>query len=104
MTNYSDEISIRTEKLARIQSLGIIPYAAKFDKKDSIVSLIGRDQKGFRAIETIIPAPIDNVQTAGRITLYRSFGKIAFARLQDALWEIQIMFSRENCQINIGET
>jgi len=44
MTNYSDEISIRTEKLSRIKTLGIIPYAAKFDKKDSIVSLIGRDQ------------------------------------------------------------
>jgi len=103
MTNYSDEISIRTEKLSRIKTLGIIPYAAKFDKKDSIVSLIGRDQWDFRTIEMIIPAPIDNAQTAGRITLYRSFGKIAFARLQDVSGEIQIMFSRENCQIITSE-
>lgn len=99
MTHYSDEISIRIEKITRIKTLGIIPYAAKFDKKDSIQSLINRNQKDFRAIETIIPEPIDNVQTAGRIKLYRSFGKIAFARLQDSSGEIQIMFSRENCQI-----
>lgn len=99
MTNYSDEMSIRIDKLARIKALGIIPYAAKFDKKDSIQSLIGRDQKDFRTIETVIPAPIDDVQTAGRIVLYRSFGKIAFARLQDATGEIQLMFSRENCRL-----
>lgn len=104
MTNYSDEMSIRIEKISRIKALGIIPYAAKFDKKDPIQSLIERDQKNFRTIETIIPEPINNVQTAGRITLYRSFGKIAFARLQDSSGDIQIMFSRENCQIGLWET
>jgi lysyl-tRNA synthetase class 2 len=42
------------------------------------------------------------VQTAGRVILYRSFGKISFGKLQDSTGEIQIMFSRENCTIDTG--
>lgn len=56
----------------------------------------------FRPIEEIIPGPVMDTETAGRIVLYRSFGKIAFAHLQDDSGRIQIMFSRENCKISVG--
>lgn len=99
MTTHADEVQTRIEKVARMRALWVIPYAASFDKKNDINSLASFDTSKFRAIETVIASPIHNVKTAGRVTLYRSFGKISFAKIQDATWEIQIMFSRENCSI-----
>lgn len=99
MSNHSDEVQTRIAKVDRMKALGIVPYAASFDKQNSISSLSNFDTGKFRDIETIISGPINNVKTAGRVILYRSFGKISFAKLQDATGEIQIMFSRENCKI-----
>jgi lysyl-tRNA synthetase class II len=35
--------------------------------------------------------------------LHRSFGKICFASISDGTGRIQILFSRENCSINVDE-
>ncbi|MDD5197974.1 MAG: lysine--tRNA ligase [Candidatus Gracilibacteria bacterium] len=99
MTQHTDEVQTRIEKVERMKALGVIPYAASFDKKNAISSLGSFDVSKFREIETIIASPINNVKTAGRVVLFRSFGKISFAKIQDASGEIQIMFSRENCSI-----
>ncbi len=99
MTTHADEVQTRIAKVERMKALGVIPYAASFDKKHSIQSLASFSTNAFREIETVIAAPINNVKTAGRVTLYRSFGKISFAKIQDSTGEIQIMFSRENCSI-----
>jgi lysyl-tRNA synthetase class II len=53
----------------------------------------------LRDINDIIPSPLNQVQTAGRIMLYRSHGKLAFAKLLDSTDEIQLMFHRDNCKI-----
>lgn len=103
MTQHADEVQTRIEKVERMKTLGIIPYAASFDKKNPIDSLASFDTTVFREIETIIANPKNNVKTAGRVTLFRSFGKISFAKIQDATGEIQVMFSRENCQIVTGD-
>lgn len=59
----------------------------------------------FRPVEEIIPSPTSDVALAGRIMLHRSFGKICFATISDGTGKIQILFSRENCQVNVnGET
>lgn len=99
MTQHADEVQTRIEKVERMKALGIIPYAASFDKKNPIDSLASFDTTVFREIETIIASPKNNVKTAERVTLFRSFGKISFAKIQDATGEIQIMFSRENYSI-----
>ena len=99
MAVHTDEVQTRIEKTERMKKLGIPPYAASFEKKHTISSLASFDTNAFREIETIIVGPKNNVKTAGRITLFRSFGKISFAKIQDATGEIQVMFSRENCSI-----
>ncbi len=38
------------------------------------------------------------VQSAGRVMLYRTHGKLAFAKLLDSTEQIQLMFHRENCK------
>lgn len=97
---YSEETQNRIEKIQRMKALWIIPYAAKFDKKDSISSLLEKGKDNFRDINEIILWANTWPQTAWRVVLYRSFWKISFAKLQDSTWEIQIMFSRDNCRIN----
>ncbi|HBY75020.1 TPA: hypothetical protein DEG21_04045, partial [Patescibacteria group bacterium] len=99
---FNEESLVRIEKIKRMKNLGIIPYAQRFDKKDKISDLILREKEVFRDINDIILDAKALVQTAGRVILYRSFGKISFGKLQDSTGEIQIMFSRENCAIDTG--
>jgi len=98
--NKQSERDIRISKIQKIKDFGIIPYAQFFDKKDNIANIISKysDQK-LREIETIILSPKTQVSTAGRITLFRSHGKISFGKIIDATSEIQIMFHRDNCKI-----
>ncbi len=107
--NYSTETLDRIRKLERIKSLGVNPYATKFDITHQIGQILGNhpakieeDQTSpFRAVEDIIPAPVSEVALAGRVMLHRSFGKICFATINDGTGRIQILFSRENCSINV---
>ena len=103
MLNSNDPVIIRQEKIERMKSMWIIPYASKFDKKNNIKDLISRDSSNFRDVISIPDNPRLDAKTAGRITLYRSFGKIAFGKLQDSTWTIQIMFSQKNCSIISSE-
>lgn len=97
----SQERMDRINKLDQIRSLGITPYAPKFDKKDTIGSLIAKQWDTFRNIEDIISWPQDDHKTAGRLTLYRTHGKLSFAKLLDETGEIQLMFHRDNCNISV---
>jgi lysyl-tRNA synthetase class 2 len=53
----------------------------------------------LREIETIIEHPEIQVATAGRLMLYRSHGKLAFAKILDSTGQIQLMFHRDQCKI-----
>ena len=125
--NYSTETLDRIRKLERIKTLGVNPYATKFDITHQIGQIVSSFAKelattkeetedfvsetkipptplckgGLRTIEDIIPAPMSEVALAGRVMLHRSFGKICFATLGDGTGRIQILFSRENCSINV---
>jgi lysyl-tRNA synthetase class 2 len=103
MSSYSDESLVRLEKINRMRALGIIPYANKYDKKDNIDTLMARAGETFRSVEEVTTSPQKIFSTAGRVMLFRSFGKIAFAHLQDATGVIQVMFSRDTLSINTGK-
>ncbi len=94
------EREIRIAKTKKMKDMGIIPYAQSFDKKDLISAIIKTyETKEHRDINDIIPNPEIQVKTAGRVMLYRSHGKLAFAKLLDSTAQIQLMFHRENCKI-----
>ncbi len=109
--DYSTETLDRIKKLERIKSLGVNPFATKFDITDSIGNILSKNPSNislddsaknlFRVIEEIIPTPKTDVALAGRVMLHRSFGKICFASISDGTGRIQILFSRENCSINV---
>ncbi len=110
--DYSTETLDRIRKLERIRALGVNPFATKFDitsslgnilaKYPSSIDIAGGAMSEFRTVEEIISAPKSDVSLAGRVMLHRSFGKICFATISDGTGKIQILFSRENCSINVN--
>ncbi len=88
-----------------MKAMGIVPYAQSFEKTHLISDIIkDYETKGHRDINDIIPNPEIQVKTAGRVMLYRSHGKLAFAKLLDSTQEIQLMFHRDNCSLITSET
>ena len=99
-TDHQGERDVRIAKIQKMKSMGIIPYAQSFDKKNLISDIIkDYENKDHRDINDIIPNPEVQVKTAGRVMLYRSHGKLAFAKLLDSTDQIQLMFHRDNCKI-----
>ena len=70
----------RLEKLEKIRALGINPYPANFDKKNSINECIKSEGK--------------IVKTAGKLFSFRTHGNIAFADLKDETGKIQLFFKK----------
>ena len=103
MTQQLSEREVRIQKIHKMKEMGIIPFAQGYDKTHQIATIITENkEKNLRDIEAIIPNPEIQVSTAGRVMLYRSHGKLAFARLLDGTDQIQLMFHRENCSIRIS--
>lgn len=71
----------RIEKLKKLKALGINPYPASFDKKQTIADALKSEGKV--------------VKTAGKIFSYREHGNIAFADLKDETGKIQIFFQKK---------
>ena len=71
---------VRRQKREQILSSGIDPYGAPFENRDTISAIRSR----FRDLtpETL-PDPPPIARIAGRIVLFRKFGKAFFATLQD---------------------
>lgn len=104
VTDHQGERDVRIAKVQKIKAMGIIPYAQSFDKKNIIWDIIKNyENTTHRDINDIIPNPEMQVQTAGRVMLYRTHGKLAFAKLLDSTEEIQLMFHRENCKTLTNE-
>lgn len=109
LPNYSTETIDRIKKLERIKTLGVNPFATRFDTTHQIAQILvmkpAKLEEGeispLRPIEEVIPRPQTDVAIAGRVMLHRSFGKICFATLSDGTGRMQVLFSRENCSIII---
>ncbi|MBI4096731.1 MAG: lysine--tRNA ligase [Candidatus Levybacteria bacterium] len=72
---------VRLEKLNKLKELGINPYPASFDKKQTIGDALKSLGK--------------TVKTAGKIFSYREHGNIAFADLKDESGKIQLFFQKK---------
>jgi lysyl-tRNA synthetase class 2 len=95
-----NEREVRIAKADAIRQMGITPYAAGYDKQHMISELIAREKDSLRDIETIIQEPKSDWQTAGRVLLKRTSGKISFAKIMDESGEIQLMFEYQKTKIS----
>ena len=94
------ERDVRIGKIQKLLSMWIHPYAQSFKKTNYIEDIIKQyENSNLREIETIIEKPEVQVSTAWRLMLYRSHGKLAFAKILDSTWQIQLMFHRDQCRI-----
>ena len=94
------ERDVRISKIQKLLSMWIHPYAQSFKKTNYIEDIIKQyENANLREIETIIEKPEVQVSTAWRLMLYRSHGKLAFAKILDSTWQIQLMFHRDQCRI-----
>lgn len=101
---YSEESLTRIEKVKKMHTLWIQPYAQSFKRTHKIEEFLDTSKESLRPIETIIENPTQNISLAGRVILHRSFGKILFMTIMDGTSKIQVMFSRENCSIQFNNT
>lgn len=78
MSREEQIIEERKKKLKELRKIGIDPYPAKFEKKNSVEECLkmGMGKK---------------VQTAGRLMSKRDLGKISFSDLQDESGKMQIV-------------
>ena len=101
--NQLSERDVRIQKIEKMKKMWLKPYAQSFDKKNLVSDIITKFWKEtHRDINDIIEKPEINISTAWRITLYRSHGKLAFAKIMDSTATIQLMFHREQCHIDVS--
>ena len=104
MSERKSEYQVRKEKLEQLRARGINPYVENFDKKHTIADIVASydDKTDLRDSEVIVWSPTMQVSTAWRVTLFRTHGKLSFARIQDGTGEIQVLFHKDNCWLLMG--
>jgi lysyl-tRNA synthetase class 2 len=81
----------RREKRARLEALGVRPFAYRFDRSHSAVAALGL---WHDALADAGP----QVRIAGRIAALRGQGKTMFAHVEDASGRIQIYLKRDQLE------
>ncbi|MEF2174866.1 MAG: lysine--tRNA ligase [Candidatus Absconditabacteria bacterium] len=101
--SYPKESIERIEKLNKLKNAGVIPYANKFPDKQDISFLI--ENKGtLKDGDTLTQTGAEGIfKTAGRLTLFRSHGKISFGKIIDCSGIIQICLVRDLVVFNKGK-
>lgn len=95
-----EEYQNRVRKLAEIRELGIEPYPHRYEVPDTAQEL--HQQFAGKEIghsEEAMAGKTKLVRLAGRLVLFRSMGKNAFAHLQDDTGRIQIMINRDATEL-----
>jgi lysyl-tRNA synthetase class 2 len=95
------EYETRTQKLHEIRALGVDPYPHTYHPTINSKALAAAyEGKEVGHSEDAEQSSTPEVQVAGRLVLFRSMGKNAFAHLQDDEGRIQVMFSRDFTLVN----
>lgn len=97
---YPKESIERIEKLNKLKQAWVIPYANKFPGKQDI-SFVIENQWTLKDWDTLSQSWAEWIfKTAGRLTLFRSHGKISFGKIIDCSGIIQICLVRDLVEFN----
>lgn len=94
--HHQEEFQNRSRKLAEIRQIPVEPYPAKYiptETTEGLHQAFGSASIGHS--EDAAAGSTPSACVAGRLVLFRSMGKNAFAHLQDQTGRIQIMFNRD---------
>jgi lysyl-tRNA synthetase class 2 len=94
--HHHEEFQNRQRKLHELQSLGIDPYPHSFSPSQTSEELAKRyHDNPVGHSEDAADGKTEEVKVAGRLMLFRSMGKNAFAHIKDATGTIQVMLNRD---------
>ncbi|HLA49873.1 MAG TPA: lysine--tRNA ligase [Thermodesulfovibrionia bacterium] len=92
MEEINELMQERIKKLKQLRDMGIDPYGGVFEVKDRVSDILEKyEDISKEELET----KNENYTIAGRIIALRSFGKAAFAHVQDASGKLQIYFKKD---------
>jgi lysyl-tRNA synthetase class 2 len=95
-----EEFRNRTQKIADMRALGVDPYPAKFTPSITLGDLLAKtEEKEIGHSEDAAAGTTETATIAGRLVLFRAMGKNAFAHLQDETGRVQVMFNRDQTQV-----
>lgn len=102
MTEQRSEYEVRLHKRQSLINAGIVPYAAQFEKRESIEHLHQKATSyNLPPAELLLSEGSENTySTAGRMMMFRTHGKLSFATLRDDTWDIQVAFVKDLCSLN----
>ncbi len=91
-----EEFQNRTRKLAEIREAHVEPYPHKYTPTHTALQLHQEFNEGeVGHSDDAAAGTTEPVRLAGRLVLFRSMGKNAFAHIQDETGRIQVMFNRD---------
>jgi lysyl-tRNA synthetase, class II len=98
--HQQEEFQNRSRKLAEIRRVNVDPYPHKYFPTHTALQL----HQKFNTVDVghsddAAAGTTESVRLAGRLVLFRSMGKNAFAHLQDETGRLQIMFNRDATQV-----
>jgi len=102
---YSKEAQDRMQKIEALKKAGVIVYAQNYHGKQDIADILSavNEEWKLKEAETLMQAWASwDFQTAGRIMLSRSMGKLVFAKLRDHSWDIQVCFMKDMVSFETG--
>ncbi len=92
MEEINELIEQRIKKLQELRESGIEPYGSSFYAEDHASDILN---KYHNVPKEILESDFISCSLAGRIVSMRSFGKAAFAHIQDATGKMQVYFKKD---------
>lgn len=95
-----EEYQNRSRKLAELRAMGVDPYPNEY-RPTSTLADVRKNYEGATLghSEEAAAGSTPTVKVAGRLILFRSMGKNAFAHIQDGHTRLQVMFNNEHTQL-----
>jgi lysyl-tRNA synthetase class 2 len=92
MEDINEQVESRLKKLSELREAGVEPFGGPFEVNDHASAI---NEKYDSASKEELEAGPVNCTMAGRIIMMRSFGKAAFAHVQDSTGRVQIYLKRD---------
>ncbi len=100
MFEYWNESLDRIEKIKKLKDAWVIVYANNYHGKMDIAE-VSKNTQNLNEVEVFQESGAQKkFQTAWRLMSYKSHGKLAFGKIMDQTWSIQICFMKDKFQFN----
>ncbi len=98
--HHHEEFQNRLRKLSEIRALEVDPYPPKFATPQKAAQLtLESENVDVGHFDDAAGGKTQHVFVTGRLVLFRAMGKNAFAHIQDETGRIQILFNRDQSQV-----